>query len=153
MEPFPDAWPLEAQRSFSRRPQTQDRVSTRLEQPQAAPDPASRPTFLKLFNFYTGVTLSLCGVGAFLAGAPSRKWVEVEVTVPQGVRLGYKLQTLAHMGPWLACNHNKHCDRPWILAPGLGKLQYGLVKSTTASWITRVFSSLYEISSLYTNST
>ena len=140
MEPFPDARPLEAQRSFSRRPQTQDRVSTRLEQPQVAPDPASRPTFLKLFNFYTGVTLSLCGVGAFLAGATSRKWVEVEVTVPQGVRLGYKLQTLAHMGPWLACNHNKHCDRPWILAPGLGKLQYGLVKSTTASWITRVFS-------------
>ncbi|RUS89735.1 hypothetical protein EGW08_002553, partial [Elysia chlorotica] len=78
------------------------------------PHPASGAEVLKLCNFYTGVTLSLCGVGAFFVGATSRKWVEVE-----GVGFGYPHKSLAHMGPWLACTKDNHCDRPWVLAPGI----------------------------------
>lgn len=74
---------------------------------------------LKLFNFYAGVALCLCGVGAFLVSATSRKWVELKVDVGVVSRSTSHRRMLSHMGPWLACDYGNHCDKLWILAPGL----------------------------------
>ncbi|GFR90050.1 hypothetical protein ElyMa_004294700 [Elysia marginata] len=81
----------------------------------------TQPPCLKLLNFYMGVTLCLCGVGAFLTSATSRKWVELDVEWGVATRLGYHQRMLSHMGPWLACNHSNHCDKVWVIAPGLNE--------------------------------
>ena len=67
----------------------------------------------------------MCGVGAFLAAAVSRKWVEASegdnILKVEGTGPGYRLGVLAHMGPWVACNQGKRCGKPWHVAPGLGE--------------------------------
>ncbi|GFN78525.1 hypothetical protein PoB_000503100 [Plakobranchus ocellatus] len=80
---------------------------------------------IKFFNFYTGVMLSLCGVGVFLTGAFSTKWVEIEIT-SNTVDISYhelerNHKGLAHLGPWRACTYQNHCGQLWVVSPGLGK--------------------------------